>query len=51
MKMYYIKLTNVRFIVPIESIGTGRNNVYKKISNKLNQDDLLNQFGEILLHE
>jgi len=27
------------------------NNVYKKISNKLNQDDLLNQFGEILLHE
>lgn len=27
------------------------NNVYKKISNKLNQDDLLNQFCEILIHE
>ena len=27
------------------------NNVYKKISNKLNQDDLLNQFREILIHE
>ena len=48
----YVDLKSKILELPNEhKLNETSNNVYKKISNKLNQDDLLNQFREILIHE